>query len=59
MIKSYDTGPSLNSNGGRTAQVVTTMGRVIHCIRGHSAGIIPAYSNGWHGSGELMEHRAP
>jgi hypothetical protein len=28
-------------------------------IRGHSARIIPAYSNGWHKSGELMEHRAP
>jgi hypothetical protein len=40
------------------AQVVTTMGRVIHCIRGHSARIIPAYSNGWYRSGELMELRA-
>jgi hypothetical protein len=47
-----------NSNGGRTAQVVTTMGRAIHCIRGHSAGIIPAYSNGWYRCGKFMEHRA-
>jgi hypothetical protein len=34
------------------------MGRAIHCIRGHSARIIPAYSNGWHESGELMEHKS-
>jgi hypothetical protein len=51
-------GPSPNSNGGRTAQVFTTMGRAIHCIGGHSARIIPAYSNGWYESGEFMEHRA-
>jgi hypothetical protein len=51
-------GPSPNSNVGRMAQVVTTMGRAIHCIRGQSAGIIPAYSNGQHKSGEFMEHRA-
>jgi hypothetical protein len=41
------------------AQAVTAMGRAIHRIRGHSSRIIPAYSNGWHGSGELMEHKAP
>jgi hypothetical protein len=40
-------GPLPNSNGGRTTQVVTTMGRAIHCVGGHSARIISAYSNGW------------
>jgi hypothetical protein len=52
-------GPSLNSNRRRTTQIVTAMGRAIHGIGGHSARIISAYSNGWHGSGELMEYRAP
>jgi hypothetical protein len=44
--------------GGRTTQVVTTMGRAIHCVRSHPTGIIPSYSNGWNGSGEFMEYRA-
>jgi hypothetical protein len=35
------------------------MGRAIHGVGGHSARIISAYSNGWHGSGEFMEYRAP
>jgi hypothetical protein len=39
-------------------QIVTAMGRAIHGIRGYSARIISAYSNGWHGSGEFMEYRA-
>jgi endonuclease III-like uncharacterized protein len=30
----------------------------IHGIGGHSARIISAYSNGWHGSGKFMEYRA-
>jgi hypothetical protein len=40
-------------------QAVTTMGRVVRCIRGHAAGIISAYSDGRHRSGELMEHKTP
>jgi hypothetical protein len=39
-------------------QIVTTMGRTIHGVGDHSARIISAYSNGWHGSGEFMEYRA-
>jgi hypothetical protein len=35
------------------------MGRAIHGVEGHSARIIPAYSNGWHRSREFMEYRAP
>jgi hypothetical protein len=35
------------------------MGRAIHGGGGHSARIISAYSNGWHGSREFMEYRAP
>jgi hypothetical protein len=35
------------------------MGRAIHGVGGHSTRIISAYSNGWHGSGEFMEYRAP
>jgi hypothetical protein len=35
------------------------MGRAIHGVGGHSARIISAYSNGWHGSMEFMEYRAP
>jgi hypothetical protein len=35
------------------------MGRAIHGVGGHSARIISAYSNGWHGSREFMEYRAP
>jgi hypothetical protein len=41
------------------AQAITTMGRTVHHIRGHAAGIIPAYSDGRHRSGELVEHRTP
>jgi hypothetical protein len=40
-------------------QAVTTMGRTIRRIRGHTAGIISTYSDGRHRSGELMEHRTP
>jgi hypothetical protein len=39
-------------------QIVTAMGRAIHGIGSHSARIISAHSNGWHGSGEFMEYRA-
>jgi hypothetical protein len=35
------------------------MGRAIHGVEGHSARIISAYSNGWHGSREFLEYRAP
>ena len=35
------------------------MGRAIHGVGGYSAKIILAYSNGWHGSREFMEYRAP
>jgi hypothetical protein len=35
------------------------MGGAIHSVGGHSARIIPAYSNGWHGRREIMEYRAP
>jgi hypothetical protein len=41
------------------AQIVAAMGRTIHGVGGHSARIILVYSNGWQGSGELMEYRAP
>jgi hypothetical protein len=41
------------------AQAVTNMGRTINRSRGHTAGILLAYSDGRHRSGELMEYRAP
>ena len=59
ILRSGRLGPSPNSNGGRTAQIVAAMGGAIRGVGGHSARIISAYSNGWHGSGELMEHGAP
>jgi hypothetical protein len=40
------------------AQIVAIMGRVIHGSGSHSARIISAYSNGWHGNREFMEYRA-
>jgi hypothetical protein len=49
-------GPPLSSNEGGATQVVTTMGRVIHRSRGHTAGIISAYSDGWYRSAELMKY---
>jgi hypothetical protein len=52
-------GPSPNSNGGGTTQAVTTMGRTVHRIKGHTTGIISAYSDGRQRSGELVEHRTP
>jgi hypothetical protein len=44
--------------GGRTAQIIATMGRAIHGTRSHSTRIISTYSNGWHGNREFMEYRA-
>jgi hypothetical protein len=35
------------------------MGGAFHSVGGHSTRIISAYSNGWHGSREFMEYRAP
>jgi hypothetical protein len=35
------------------------MGRTVHRVRSHTAGIISAYSDGRHRSGELVEHRTP
>jgi hypothetical protein len=65
MIRPYDIDPSQwetwslpNSNGGRTTQIIATMGRAIHGSRSHSTGIIPTYSNGWHENREFMEYRA-
>ena len=52
-------GPPLSTNGGGTTQAITTMGRVVHRSRGHTVGILPAYSDGWYQSEELMECRAP
>jgi hypothetical protein len=56
--RSFGLGPSPNSNGGRTTQIVATMGRAIHGSRSHSARIISTYSNGWHGNREFMEYKA-
>jgi hypothetical protein len=42
-----------------TTQAVTTMGRTVYRIRGHTTGIISAYSDGRHRSGELVDHRTP
>jgi hypothetical protein len=39
-------GPPPSANGGGTPQAIATMGRVIHRSRGHTTGILPAYSNG-------------
>jgi hypothetical protein len=65
MIRPYDIdpsqgrfGPSPNSNRGRTAQIVATMGGAIHGSRSHSARVISTYSNGWHEDREFMEYRA-
>jgi hypothetical protein len=58
ILRSGRLGPSPNSNRGRTTEIVATMGRAIHGSRSHSARIISAYSNGWHGNREFMEHRA-
>jgi hypothetical protein len=59
ILHSGRLGPSPNSNGRRTAQIIAAMGRAVHGVEGHSARIISAYSNGWHGSREFMEYRAP
>jgi hypothetical protein len=52
-------GPPPSTNGGGTAQAITTMGRTIRRGRGHTAGILSAYLDGRHRGGELMEYRAP
>jgi hypothetical protein len=51
-------GPPPSTNGGGMTQNVTTLGRTVHRGRSHTARILPAYSDGRHQSGELMEHRA-
>jgi hypothetical protein len=58
ILRSGRYGPPPNSNGGRTTQIVATLGRAIHGSRSHLARIISAYSNGWHGNREFMEYRA-
>jgi hypothetical protein len=58
ILRSGRLSPSLNSNGGRTTQIVATMGRAIHGSRSYSARIISTYSIGWHRNSEFMEYRA-
>jgi hypothetical protein len=59
ILYSRRLGPLPSTNGGGTAQAITTMGRVVRRGRGHTAGILSAYSDGRHQGGELMEYRAP
>jgi hypothetical protein len=59
ILRSRRLGPPPSTNRRGTAQTVTTMGRTVCHGRGHTAGILPDYSDGWHRSGEFMEYRAP